>query len=107
MEPLVLYDSTRAENPAINLYEHDNKTCGSIQSHHAIQIIGEYTGRLKLRYSLDNIHWGILYSYPAPGEYLDGQTWYPNTVWVFPAVPAYVKVDANDVTTSSLKVLLI
>lgn len=111
MEPLVLYDSTRAENPAIDLYEHDNKTCGSIQSHHAIQIIGEYTGMLKVEYSLDGTNWGDIgamnYMNGFDGVTQKGAA--PNVVYVYPAIPARIRVNVSAVTitSASLKVLLI
>jgi len=105
MEPITLYDSTRAENPAINLYEHDNKTCGSIQSHHAIQFIGEYTGKVKLQYSLDGTNWGDLANFY--GNEFAQSDFFPNCVYPFPAIPAYIKVDVSAATVTSLKVLLI
>ena len=102
MEPLVLYDSTRTENPAINLYEHDNKTCGSIQNRHAIQIIGTYTGEVSVEYSLDNEHWGPY------GEFNTGLNInQANTVFGFPCIPAWVRVNVTNATVTSLKVLLI
>jgi len=102
MEPVILYDSTREENPAINLYEHDNKTCGSIQNRHAIQIIGTYTGEIQIEYSLDNEHWGP-YGELNVGENINE----PNTVFGFPCIPAWIRVNVTNASITSLKVLLI
>ena len=110
MEPLVLYDSTRAENPAINLYEHDNKTCGSIQSHHAVQMIGTYEGMIHLEYSLDGSNWGPLVHWGrADSDFVKGSgiVGLEAAVYTFPAIPVYIRVNVSDATVTSLKVLLI